>query len=262
MSDRAPVLATLDGYAVEGGLDGPGEPATCFSPTLALGRHGPGGATHLWQRYEEVIDLVAPLGLDGLRLSLEWARIEPRRGQVDEAALGRYRDLVTRARSRGLAVRVVLVQSTWPAWAGQEAWLLPWVGPAFLEHAARVIDALEGTQARVAAFADPAGLVSRGFLEGSAPPWRRDAVEDASEAREQVARLARAVDSAAGQWAAPPWLEIGVGDPGLEAARRGGAEVHLRSLVSGSGPSAPTHSLLEPDGTGWRVAADLGLRRG
>ncbi len=76
---------TLEGYAVEGGFDGPGEPATCYSPTIALKRQvGPGGADDLWREYETVLDFVPEMGFDGVRLTIEWARIEPRAGEVDD----------------------------------------------------------------------------------------------------------------------------------------------------------------------------------
>ena len=69
---RARRYVTLEGYAVEGGLDGPYQPATCYRPTIALGRHaGPGDAEDLWSEYEEVLDLAATLGVDGVRLSVE-----------------------------------------------------------------------------------------------------------------------------------------------------------------------------------------------
>ena len=81
----------------------------------------------------------------------------------------------------------VLVDAAWPSWLGLEAWLLPWVVPYYLEHAARVAAALP--DARLVAFADPRGVVERGFVEGTAPPWRRGARQDAARAHDQVARL-------------------------------------------------------------------------
>jgi beta-glucosidase len=40
-------------------------------------------------RYEEDASLAASLGCNGFRLSLEWSRIEPRRGYIDQAAVQR-----------------------------------------------------------------------------------------------------------------------------------------------------------------------------
>jgi beta-glucosidase/6-phospho-beta-glucosidase/beta-galactosidase len=262
MSARPRVLATLEGYRVEGGLDVVGGPATCYTPTIALGRHaGPGESEGLWADYESVLDEAVALGLDGVVLGWEWARIEPRPGEFDEAALARYRRVVDHAHDLALSVSVVLVTSTWPAWAGAEAWLLPWVAPRFLEYADRALDALAGSDARVRAFDDGPGLVAAGFLEGTAPPWRRRARADARSALAQVAALERAVGARA------PWRDTGrvatarVEDPpSLAAALAAGAEeVHLRSLVRGRGPSARGRALLARDAQGWRRVADDAL---
>jgi beta-glucosidase/6-phospho-beta-glucosidase/beta-galactosidase len=141
MTDRPRLFVTLEGYAVEGGFDQVGEPATCYSPAIALGRQrGPGGADDLWRQYESVLDFVPGLGFDGVRLSVEWTRIEPRADEIDTAALSRYRAVARHARSLGLEVTVALIDAVWPAWLGQEAWLLPWAAPDALAHGERVVE--------------------------------------------------------------------------------------------------------------------------
>jgi beta-glucosidase/6-phospho-beta-glucosidase/beta-galactosidase len=257
------VLATLDGYAVEGGFDRPHEPSTCYRPTIALGRHdGPGDGEGLWGEYEAVVDLASTLGLDGLRLSVEWARVEPRRGEVDEAALDRYAVVAQHARSRGLGVTVAIVDAAWPAWLGLEAWLLPWVVPDVLAQARRVLAHLRGVEPRLLMFTDPEGLVSSGYLNASAPPWRRGAGDDAASARAQMHEILRL---AKGDPLLSPAM---VGDthtvgaqlaPEQIARERLGAarceEFYVRSLVRGSGPSAAGAGLLERRGDGWTVRA-------
>lgn len=46
-------------------------------------------------RFEQDIKLTKALGATSLRFSLEWARIEPQQGQVDEAAIARWADVTT-----------------------------------------------------------------------------------------------------------------------------------------------------------------------
>ena len=118
VSTRPRTLVTLEGYAVEGGYDVAGGPATCYAPRIALGRQlGPGASDELWRDYEAVFDLAASVGLEGLRVTLEWARLEPRRGYLDDEAARRYEAMLAHARARGLWVTVVLVDAVWPAWA-------------------------------------------------------------------------------------------------------------------------------------------------
>jgi beta-glucosidase/6-phospho-beta-glucosidase/beta-galactosidase len=254
---RPRLLATLEGYAVEGGFDGRGEPATCFAPTIALGRHpGPGAAMGLWTGYERLLEHAASLGLDGVRLTLEWARVEPRRGEVDVAALDRYARAVAHARTLGLEVTVALVDAAWPAWLGQEAWLMPWVGEHVVAHARRVAEAVD--PARLVAFADARRLVEDGFLLGTAPPWRRGARPDAAYALGQLRSITDTLqrDDRVGPRLATSFRSIPLDlDPATAVAARRAAdgveELHLRSLLKGSGPTSAPAGLLQRAGDGW-----------
>jgi beta-glucosidase/6-phospho-beta-glucosidase/beta-galactosidase len=251
VSDRPRLLATLEGYAVEGGFDRAHEPATCYLPTIALGRHaGPGDADDLWRDYERVIDHVPALGLDGVRLSVEWARVEPRRGVIDTGALERYRDIARYARSLGLHVTVALVDAVWPSWLGLEAWLLPWVVPYVVAHATRVVTFLGDDASGVVVFANPDAFVTGGYLQGSAPPWRRGARDDASSARAQIAVVCREVAATvvgAKIVAATRTIDLDRSPDEVRAQRAGGAhcqEIYVRSLVQGAGPTGGPAGLL------------------
>ena len=268
MSPRPRILATLEGYAVEGGFDRPFEPATCYSPTISLGRHaGPGDAAGLWRDYEAVLDLVPGLGLDGIRLSVEWARVEPRRGHVDDGAIARYASVVEHARSLGLNVTIVLIDAAWPAWLGLEAWLLPWVVPDLIGHARTVVTRLGDAITGVVVFADSRALVAGGYLEGTNPPWRRAARVDAGFASAQIDRIVETLgdDPVVGPLIVRSTRVVSLDQsPELIAqARASGAcdEIYLRTLVSGSGPTASPAGLLVKRHDSWLVDAPEELLR-
>jgi beta-glucosidase/6-phospho-beta-glucosidase/beta-galactosidase len=269
VTDRPRLLATLEGYAVEGGFDRPHEPTTCYRPTIALGRHdGPGEAQGLWRDYERVIDLAATLGIDGLRISVEWARVEPRRGQVDAAALDRYAQVASHARALGLHVTVAIIDAAWPSWLGLEAWLLPWVVPCAVIQAQRVVTHLDAAADRVVVFTDADGLVTNGYLNEMAPPWRRGASDDAASARiqiDEILRLLRA-DEVVGpkMVGVTNTISLDLTPEGLEwarAASRDCEEVYLRSLVKGDGPSAAPAGLLERHDNEWSVSTTSQMLR-
>jgi hypothetical protein len=248
---------TLEGYAVEGGLDGPYQPSTCFRPTIALGRHeGPGEADSLWLNYERVLDLVPSLGFDGVRLNFEWARIEPHRGEIDDVAFERYDDVAKYAKSLGLGVTAVVVDAAWPAWLGLEACLLPWVVPHVLEQARRV--AASPAVTGVVIFADTESLVN-GYLESSAPPWRRGARIDADMARAQIESITTQLhnDPLVAPKIVSSTKSVRVDRPVAQlktALESDCDELYVRSLVRGHGPSASA-GLLVKDESGWRVEA-------
>lgn len=261
MTDAPLVLATLEGYAVEGGFDGSREPATCYSPTIALGRHpGPGAADGLWRDYERVIDLVPELGLDGVRLTVEWARVEPRPGVVDVSALERYAQVARHARALGLHVTVVLVDAVWPSWLGLEAWLLPWVLPRAIEHSTRVVAHLRECVTGVVAVANPSAMIEAGYLTGAAPPWRRGARSDAAAALGHLARMTDALraDPVVGPLLVTSSATIALTSSVSDMAERRRsasdcAEIHVRSLVRGAGPTRSRAALLVHHGDRWSV---------
>jgi beta-glucosidase/6-phospho-beta-glucosidase/beta-galactosidase len=196
-----------------------------------------------------------------VRLSVEWTRVEPRADEVDEAALARYLEVVRYARSLGLDVTVALVDAVWPAWLGQEAWLLPWVVPHVINHARRVVEFFGDAITGVLGFAQPEELVTRGYLNASAPPWRRSALADASFAHAQIERItevlrtdelvgAKLVESSAVS-------SLSVAPDDLLAVRDTftGSEIYVRSLLRGTGPTRVDEGLLVQRGDEWRVHA-------
>ncbi len=264
VSERPFLVATLDGFAVEGGFDGPGQPATCYGAATQLGQcPATGDARGLWRDYEVVIDLAKDLGLDGVRLTLEWARLEPHPDQPDRAAFDRYRRALTHARSLGLRVTGVLVDVAWPSWLGPEAWLLPWVPERVMIHAERVGELLGDALDAVVDFARPDDLITTGFRDGSAPPWRRRADADARVARTALRDLHERLrtSSTLGPLLLDSYREVPVvnSPSALRALITEGsaaAELHLRSLVGGVGPAPGPGALLTNINDTWQVGVD------
>lgn len=228
-------LATLNAYATEGGLDVPFRPATCFNPAISLGRiAGPGEALGLWHRYESLIDAAAHHAVTHLRLDLSWARIAPRPDVIDEAALARYRNVVSYATSLGIVVSASASDGAWPSWLGHEPWIWPWTIAPTLDHLERVSTALPEVE-HVSLFPIEWDITT-GFLDGSMPPWRHNARRDAARSREQLAHITTT---------------------GLERGTlRIGADAPRRALVAGTGPLASERPLLRPDQDSWAPCAD------
>jgi beta-glucosidase len=70
--------------------------------------------------YSKALDdaqLAKTLGLDSYRFSIEWARIEPQRDVIDEAAIAHYRSLLMTLRSLGIRPLVTLHHFSNPVWA-------------------------------------------------------------------------------------------------------------------------------------------------
>jgi beta-glucosidase/6-phospho-beta-glucosidase/beta-galactosidase len=77
-----------------------------------------GDAAKFWdpKYYEKDFDLAKSLGLNTFRIGIEWARIEPERGQWDQEAIEHYREMIRAMRKRGLMPVISLNHTTLPLW--------------------------------------------------------------------------------------------------------------------------------------------------
>lgn len=69
-----------------------------------------------YHRFAEDIDLIASLGLNTYRFSLEWSRIEPVEGHFSLAAIAHYRRMLESCKSHDLTTVVTLHHFTSPLW--------------------------------------------------------------------------------------------------------------------------------------------------
>jgi beta-glucosidase len=67
-------------------------------------KHGdtPAIACDSWRRWREDVALQKTLGMGAYRMSIEWARIEPRPGELDHGALDTYREQLGALRDAGI----------------------------------------------------------------------------------------------------------------------------------------------------------------
>lgn len=75
-----------------------------------------GDACDHFTRYREDIALLAELGLNSYRFSLEWSRIEPAEGEFSAVALEHYRDMLRACHEHGLTPIVTYHHFTSPLW--------------------------------------------------------------------------------------------------------------------------------------------------
>jgi beta-glucosidase len=93
-----------------------------------------GDACDHYHRYPQDIALLAELGFNMYRFSIEWARIEPEEGEFSRASLEHYRRMLATCHEQGLTPEVTFHHFTSPRWliaAGG------WEDPATPERFAR-----------------------------------------------------------------------------------------------------------------------------
>lgn len=65
-----------------------------------------------YNRYEEDIKMMAEAGLNAYRFSIEWARIEPVKGEFDEKEIEHYRKVLECCRNYGIEPVVTMLHFT------------------------------------------------------------------------------------------------------------------------------------------------------
>lgn len=75
-----------------------------------------GEAVDHYHRYEEDIQMLAKAGLNTYRFSIEWARIEPKKGHFDATEMQHYKDVIACCQKNGVEPVVTLMHFTSPKW--------------------------------------------------------------------------------------------------------------------------------------------------
>jgi beta-glucosidase len=75
-----------------------------------------GICTDHYNRYKEEIDLLAAAGLNAYRFSIEWARIEPKKGEFEQKEIAHYRAVLRYCREKGVMPVVTMHHFSSPKW--------------------------------------------------------------------------------------------------------------------------------------------------
>ena len=140
-----------------------------------------GIACNWWTSAETDFDLAQSMGINALRLSVEWSRIEPAEGEFsiaaleegkwDRWALGRYRQLLEGLQERGIRPVVCLHHFTNPCWFEQKgAFLHPDAAARFERFTRYVVENLRDLCQTWVTFNEPNVYAASGYVLGEFPP--------------------------------------------------------------------------------------------
>jgi len=139
-----------------------------------------GAACDWWVNAERDFDLARDLGINALRLSVEWSRIEPEEGRWDPVALERYRELLAALTQRGIRPIVCLHHFTNPRWFEEKGAFLRPDAPALFERFTRhVVGALVDLCNCWVTFNEPNVYAASGYVLGEFPPGKTGQISTA-----------------------------------------------------------------------------------
>lgn len=102
-----------------------------------------GVACDHYRRYQDDIELIASLGLRAFRFSIEWARIEPRPGEIQPEQIQHYRRVAETCIAMGLVPIATLHHFTSPQWViSQGGWASKKTAVDFADYASRIAEEL------------------------------------------------------------------------------------------------------------------------
>lgn len=127
-------------------------------------------------RYAEDIANAKALGVKVFRFGVEWARIEPRKGVVDQTELAYYDDVVNRIVAAGMRPMITLDHWVYPGWvADQGGWDSDATVDDWLTNARRVVDRYKNKGAIWITINEPTiylqNEISNGGLQSWQAPW-------------------------------------------------------------------------------------------
>ena len=136
-----------------------------------------GLACDWWRNAEPDFDHMQRLGLNTHRLSIEWSRVEPRPGEIDHAALDRYREMIGGLRDRGIRPMVCLHHFTEPRWfAHAGGWEQAEAPARFQRYTRTVVHALRDLCDFWLTINEPLVGLGQSWFRGLWPPNKRNPV--------------------------------------------------------------------------------------
>ncbi|MBP9826965.1 glycoside hydrolase family 1 protein [Candidatus Saccharibacteria bacterium] len=134
-----------------------------------------GRAVDHFHKYEQDFDIAKRLNHNAHRLSIEWSRIEPKRGEYNKAALDHYRRVIRALRKRGIEPMVTLFHFTLPTWVeAQNGFLNAQTVKDFVNYATVVVDALGDEVEYWCTINEPEVFVSFSYFFGFWPPQKKN----------------------------------------------------------------------------------------
>lgn len=162
--------AATAAYQVEGGIENNDWARAALEGKVPVC----GVACDHYQRYETDFDLAKELGHNAHRLSVEWARIEPREGEFDVAAITHYRAVLQALRDRGMEPFVTLWHFTLPTWFSDRGGFENRDAPViFARYVSYVVKELGDLCQHFATINEPNVYAGHGWLYGVWPPFKK-----------------------------------------------------------------------------------------
>jgi beta-glucosidase len=137
-------------------------------------REPSGDACDSWNRWADDVALVADLGFNTYRFSIEWSRIEPESDEWSTAALDHYSRIGAALLERGVEPMITFHHFTTPRWVADDGgWAEMRTAERFASFCERASAALAPVMRAACTLNEPNIVALAGYLVGGFPPGAR-----------------------------------------------------------------------------------------
>ena len=121
--------------------------------------------------FPQDIEMLAKLGFDNYRFSVEWSRIEPEDGEFSQAELNHYRAVIDACRANNITPVVTLHHFTTPRWvAAMGGWTNDATADLFARFSEKVAKSIGQDVGKWCTINEPNMVATIGYLLGEFPP--------------------------------------------------------------------------------------------
>lgn len=134
-----------------------------------------GAACEHYKRFKEDFGLAKGLNHNCHRFSLEWSRLEPEQGKIDEKEIAHYKEVILALRELGLEPIVTINHFSIPLWFYRRgAWEQPDSPRIFSDFVEKVVGELGGLVDYWITLNEPLVYAYQGYIMGKWPPGKSD----------------------------------------------------------------------------------------
>jgi len=127
-----------------------------------------GEADNQYEVFEQDFQLAKDLGHNSHRLSIEWARIEPKEGEFNEAEIEHYKSVLKALKERHFTVMLTLWHVTLPKWLAQKGGWENFKAPLYFErYVKKIVPELKEYVDLFITVNEPGVFVFMAYLGGS-----------------------------------------------------------------------------------------------
>jgi beta-glucosidase len=138
-------------------------------------------ACDFYNRYIEDIKYIINLGVDVYRMSISWARIQPKKNVFSQVAIDYYKNLFKLLKSKGIKIDVTLYHWDMPKWILQEfdGFSDKKIVPYFLEYAKQMFINFNQYVHQWATINEPWCVSTVAYYYGTHAPFKKDLLKTA-----------------------------------------------------------------------------------